>query len=146
MYLFELSPFYIEFRKHPNGVIAILSHDERRDNITLGINIDNNVYTMEKFIWYNVNDRGYGDENDGSDINEINDSNKKDKKIKKDYSGAEGLIKYIFDIYMKEINDLDDKCKKIMEVLADDILKNKLIDWIPESEYYTFENQNVITH
>jgi len=140
MYLFDLSPFYIEFRKHPNGVIAILSHDERRDNITLGINIDNNVYTMEKFIWYNVNNRGYGD--DSNDSDEINDKNKNNKK----YSGAEGLIRYIFDIYMKEINDLDDKCKKIMEVLADDILKNKLIDWIPESEYYTFENQNVITH
>ena len=144
MYLFELLPFYIEFKKHPNGVIAILSHDERRDNITLGINIDNNVYTMEKFIWYNVNDSGY--END-SNNNDSDEESKSDiNEIKKDYSGAEGLIKYIFDIYMKEINDLDDKCKKIMEVLADDILKNKLIDWIPESEYYTFENQNVITH
>jgi hypothetical protein len=142
MYKFEFKPYSIVFKRHDNGVIAILSHENFEKTAKVGINEDNNVYKLNDFKWEKITvDPDEEDSDmDGSDMG--------DKPL---YVGPDGLVWYIFDRYMAIVDISDDEIDILIR-LVKTMLDDKEPDWLPtdnnnnSNNTYTFNNGDIVPY
>jgi len=113
MYTFKIADFTCEFKKHQNGSLVIIHHDNNKNSIKnqtkIGINTGLEMYKLEDFKWVVIDE----------------------------YEGVEGFIKYLLNIVGSTISD--DDIKNLVN-LTESILKNKEVS-LSSSECYVINSQ-----
>lgn len=124
MYTFKIHDYNIEFRKHSNGTLAILSHSDISEKIKLGVISSGEVYKLVEFQWVSITTAEDTEHPEHPEHPE--DTNTSDNRSK-NYTGSVGLLNYIFDHYLGDV-DLHPDSRTTLSDLIEKMLNGSTID------------------